>query len=58
VLVRGRPNALQIAGKGGGLKLMEIRRLAARGHVVTIIGELQFWRLVQRTRSGKKGRRR
>jgi hypothetical protein len=37
---------------------MEIRRLAARGHVVTIIGELQFWRLVQRTRSGKKGRRR
>ena len=57
VLVRGRPNALQIAGKGGGLKLMEIRRLAARGHVVTIIGELQFWRLVQRTRSGKKGRR-
>jgi len=58
VLVRGRPNALQIAGEGGGLKLMEIRRLAARGHVVTIIGELQFWRLVQRTRSGKKGRRR
>jgi len=58
VLVRGRPNALQIAGTGGGLKLMEIRRLAARGHVVTIIGELQFWRLVQRTRSGKKGRRR
>jgi len=58
VLVRGRPNALQIAGSGGGLKLMEIRRLAARGHVVTIIGERQFWRLVQRKRSGKKGRRR
>lgn len=58
VLVRGRPNALQIAGKVGGLKLMEIGRLAARGHVVTIIGERQFWRLVQRTRSGKKGRRR
>ena len=47
VLVRGRPNAQQVAGKGGGLKLMEIRRLAARGHSVTIIGEDQFWRLVR-----------
>ena len=50
VLVRGRPNALQVAGKDGGLKLMEIRRLAARGHRITIIGEAQFWKLV-----GKKG---
>jgi BRCT domain type II-containing protein len=47
VLVRGRPNALQVAGKGGGLKLMEIRRLAAKGHQVRIIGEEQFWRLVK-----------
>ena len=47
VLVRGRPNALQIAGTAGGLKLMEIRRLAARGHVVTVIGEKQFWKLVE-----------
>ena len=31
VLVRGRPNALQIAGKDGGSKLIEVRRLAARG---------------------------
>ena len=46
VLVRGRPNALQIAGTGGGLKLMEIRRLAARGHAITVIDERQFWRLV------------
>jgi serine/threonine protein kinase len=46
VLVRGRPNVLQIAGTAGGLKLMEIRRLAARGHVVTVIGEKQFWKLV------------
>lgn len=46
VLVRGRPNKLQIAGAGGGTKLMEIRRLAARGHVVKIIGERQFWKLV------------
>jgi hypothetical protein len=36
-----------VAGKFGGLKLMEIRRHAARGHRVTIIGEEQFWRLVK-----------
>lgn len=47
VLVRGRPNALQIAGRDGGSKLLEIRRLATRGHVVTVIGEGQFWRLVE-----------
>lgn len=58
VLVRGRPNALQIAGTVGGLKLMEIRRLAARGHRITVIGERQFWRLVERTRTNRKGRRR
>jgi len=46
VLVRGRPNALQIAGAAGGTKLMEIRRLAARGHAVRVIGERQFWKLV------------
>src|SRR5262245_14723336 len=48
ILVRGRPNVLQIAGKDGGLKLMEIRRLADRGHRVTVIGEAQFWKLVKR----------
>ena len=31
VLVRGRPNALQIAGKDGGSKLIEVRRLAVEG---------------------------
>jgi serine/threonine protein kinase len=46
VLVRGRPNALQVAGKDGGTKLLEIRRLAARGKRVTIIKEAQFWKLV------------
>ena len=57
VLVRGRPNALQIAGTVGGLKLMEIRRLAARGHLVKVIGEAQFWRLAEATsRSRKSGR--
>jgi serine/threonine-protein kinase len=62
VLVRGRPNALQVAGKAGGLKLMEIRRLAAQGHRVTIIGEAQFWRLAHgaarpRRRTGRGARR-
>jgi eukaryotic-like serine/threonine-protein kinase len=46
VLVRGRPNAQQAAGKAAGLKLMEIRRQAARGHKITVIGEAQFWKLV------------
>ena len=49
VLVRGRPNTLQVAGAAGGLKLMEIRRLAAQGHDVKVIGEKQFWRLVERS---------
>jgi serine/threonine-protein kinase len=46
VLVRGRPNALQIAGADAGSKLIEVRRLAERGHLVTMINETQFWRLV------------
>src|SRR5258708_2137721 len=50
VLVRGRPNPLQIAGARGGTKLMEIGRLAAKGHPVTVIGDRQFWRLVRRRR--------
>jgi eukaryotic-like serine/threonine-protein kinase len=57
VLVRGRPNALQIAGTVGGLKLMEIRRLAARGHAVTVIGDGQFWRLVEPTSRARKAKR-
>lgn len=47
VLVRGRPNPLQIAGDGGGTKLMEIRRLAANGHPVTVISDRLFWKLVE-----------
>ena len=61
VLVRGRPNALQIAGTVGGLKLMEIRRLAAQGHVVKVIGDAQFWRLVDvksQPRKAPAGKRR
>jgi serine/threonine-protein kinase len=54
VLVRGRPNALQIAGQDGGTKLLEIRRLATRGHVVKVIGERQFWTLVESTKKARK----
>lgn len=46
LLVRGRPNVQQIAGRDGGSKLIDVRRLAAEGHRVTIISERQFWRLV------------
>jgi serine/threonine protein kinase len=46
VIVRGRPNALQAAGRDGGLKLMEIKRLREKGHRITILNETQFWRLV------------
>ena len=45
ILVRGRPNALQIAGADAGLKLIEVRRLAEKGHTVTVIDEKQFWKL-------------
>src|SRR6184192_4185722 len=48
VVVRGRPNPLQAAGRDGGLKLMEIKRLRERGHKITLLNETQFWRLVQR----------
>jgi hypothetical protein len=58
VLVRGRTNVLQIAGAVGGVKVMEIRRLAARGHVVTVIGDHQFWRLVKSTSLRPSRRRR
>jgi eukaryotic-like serine/threonine-protein kinase len=47
ILVRGRPNVLQLAGKDGGSKLIEVRRLAAQGIRVTVIGERQFWKLAE-----------
>ena len=46
VIVRGRPNPLQAAGRDGGLKLMEIRRLHAKGHRIKVLTEAQFWRLL------------
>jgi hypothetical protein len=45
VIVRGRPNALQAAGRDGGLKLMEIKRLREKGLRITVLTEAQFWRL-------------
>ena len=47
ILVRGEPNAQQIAGKDAGSKLIEVRRLATLGHKVIVIGERQFWRLAE-----------
>jgi serine/threonine protein kinase len=48
VVVRGRPNPLQAAGRDSGLKLMEIKRLREKGHRITLLNETQFWRLVIR----------
>jgi eukaryotic-like serine/threonine-protein kinase len=45
VVVRGRPNPLQAAGRDAGLKLMEIKRLREKGHRITLLSEAQFWRL-------------
>lgn len=46
VVVRGRPNPLQAAGRDGGLKLMDIKRLREKGHKITLLNETQFWQLV------------
>jgi serine/threonine protein kinase len=48
VVVRGRPNPLQAAGRDAGRKLMEIKRLREKGHRITILNEQQFWKLVGR----------
>jgi serine/threonine protein kinase len=48
VVVRGLPNPLQAAGRDAGLKLMEIKRLRARGHRITLLNDAQFWRLAGR----------
>src|SRR5262249_28657399 len=54
VVVRGRPNPLQAAGRDSGLKLMEIKRLREKGHHITLLDEKRFWRLVP----GRPARRR
>jgi serine/threonine-protein kinase len=48
VVVRGQPNPRQAAGRDAGLKLMEIKRLRAKGHRITLLDERQFWRLADR----------
>jgi serine/threonine protein kinase len=48
VVVRGLPNPLQAAGRDGGRKLMEIKRLREKGHRIVLLGERQFWRLLGR----------
>ena len=48
MLVRGRPNVLQAAGRDAGLKLMEIKRLREKGHRITVLNDEQFWRLARR----------
>jgi len=48
VVVRGRPNPRQAAGRDAGLKLMEIKRLRAKGQRITLLDDRQFWRLVTR----------
>jgi serine/threonine protein kinase len=51
VVVRGRPNPLQAAGRDGGLKLMEIKRLRQKGHRITLLNESQFWRLAAKRKA-------
>jgi serine/threonine protein kinase len=51
VVVRGRPNKLQAAGRDAGRKLMEVKRLREKGHRITLLNEAQFWRLVGKPRA-------
>ena len=51
VIVRGRPNPLQAAGREGGRKLLEIKRLREKGHRITLLDEKRFWKLVSRKSS-------
>ena len=53
VVVRGRPNPQQAAGRDAGLKLMEIKRLRAKGQRITLLNEEQFWRLTARKRGAR-----
>ncbi len=48
VIIRGRPNPLQAAGRDGGLKLMEIKRLREKGQRITVLNDTQFWALAKR----------
>ena len=54
VIVRGRPNPQQAAGKDGGLKLMEIKRLLEKGHRIRILNEARFWKLTEKEKGGRR----
>ena len=41
---------VNIAGIAQSLKLMEIKRLRAKGHKITLVDERQFWSLASRRR--------
>jgi BRCT domain type II-containing protein len=56
VVVRGKPNPLQAAGRDAGVKLMEIKRLREKGHRITILDEKRFWRLAGRPLPPRPGR--
>lgn len=45
VVVRGKPNPLQLAGRDAGRKLMEIKRLREKGYRITLLDEKAFWKL-------------
>ena len=47
VVLRGRPNPLQAAGRDAGIKLIQIKRLREKGHRITLLNETQFWRLAR-----------
>jgi eukaryotic-like serine/threonine-protein kinase len=51
VIVRGRPNPLQAAGREGGRKLLEIKRLREKGHRIILLEEKRFWKLAARKAS-------
>jgi hypothetical protein len=57
VVVRGLPNPRQAAGRDAGLKLMEIKRLGAKGHRITLLEEARFWRLASMPKVIRKSRR-
>jgi NAD-dependent DNA ligase len=58
VVVRGRPNPLQAAGRDAGIKLMEIKRLQEKGHRIAVLNEARFWRLVSPAPRGRPSGRR
>ncbi len=54
VLVRGRPNPLQAAGRDGGVKLLEIKRLREKGHHIRLLGDAAFWRLADAAAAARR----